>query len=161
MDFRVASLIGRRPAGRAAPSNGPKKGSFWPFKGSSAGTLLRTAAPVQFNPPPVAAAAVVAATVCDNDGIENIDNEIRPTAVASPTASDRLYRIFGVSLFSLQRKSYIVRTRLLRAITLAAICSIGQIFCARLIDCALAVIDHRAPPGRRAHMELEMGGMPQ
>ena len=59
MDFRVASLIGSKPAGRLGPANWPKKGSFWPFEGSGVGT----AAPVQFNPAAVATEAVVAVAV--------------------------------------------------------------------------------------------------
>src|SRR5215472_2478796 len=97
MEFRVVSLIGRRPRGRSRPANGPKNGSFWLFKGSSAGTLLRTAAPVQFNPPGVAAEAVVAAAVCDNDGIENIDNEIEAVAAASPATNSWPWRMIITS----------------------------------------------------------------
>src|SRR6266513_1703883 len=57
--FCIASLMGSAPVGRLAPANWPKKGSFWPFEGSGVGT----AAPVQFNPAPVAAEAAVVVAV--------------------------------------------------------------------------------------------------
>jgi hypothetical protein len=56
------------------------------------GGLLRIAAPVHFNPGAVAAEAVVfvVTAVWANDCVENTDNEIKATAVASPIASNRL-----------------------------------------------------------------------
>ena len=46
---------------------------------------MGTAALVQFNPPAVAAEAVVA-VFCADEGLGNIDNEAKPTAIASPKA---------------------------------------------------------------------------